>query len=127
MPRFTLRDLFLLVAALAIVLAGYRYLWRPPPDPNARAYLALYLVTLSFATLGSFHGRPQWRRPCQGYAVFGWLILVCVLWGGFGLSDYDDAMRVVHGVHLGVVLGVLSALLTGWLLEEVKPPDQDRP
>jgi hypothetical protein len=128
MPRFSLRDIGLLILCLAIVLAGYRYLWRPPPDPNARAHLACYLAILSFTTLGSFIGRPNWRRPCQGYATLGWLVLVCILWGGFKLSDIYDAERVVHGVKLGIVLGCLCAVLAGWLLEKpgARPEAEDQ-
>jgi hypothetical protein len=127
MPRFSVRDLCLLIVCIAIALAGYRYLWRPPPDPNARAYFACYLAILSFATLASFFGRQGWRRPCQGYATFGWLNLIFVLWGGFWLSNIYDADRVIHGVRLGVVLGVLCAVLAAWLLEKPKAiPESDR-
>jgi len=123
-PRFTLRDLFLLVLFVAIALAGYRLLWNPPPDPNAQGYLACYLAILAFATLGAFLGKPKWHRPCQGYAGSGWLNLVCVLWGGFWLSNIYDAVRVIHGVCLGIVLGILVAILSGWLLEEPQLADK---
>jgi hypothetical protein len=121
MPRFSVRDLFLLIASLGIALAAYRYLWMPPPNPNARPHLSVYLAILSLTTLGSFLAQPAWRRPCQGYALFAWLNLVLVMYGGFWLSDIYDAERVIHGARLGMSLGLLCALLTAWLLPEPPP------
>jgi len=126
MPRFALRDIFVLTAIVAIALAGYRFLWNPPPDPNAQAYFACYLAALAFATLAAFLGRPHWRRSCQGFAAYGWMHLIFVLWGGFRLSDIYDALRLIQGVKLGFVLGVLVALLSGWLLKEQKLPEQSQ-
>ena len=120
MARFSLRDLFLAIVCIAIPLAAYRYLWQPPPDPNAQAYLATYLAILTMATLGSFFGQPPWRRVCQGYAAFAWLNFVFVMYAGFWLSEIYDALRVVQGSRLGFILGILCAVLAGWLLEE--PP-----
>jgi hypothetical protein len=121
MPRFSLRDLLLLIASIAIALAVYLYLWMPAPNPNARPYLASYLAVLTMTTLGSKYATRTWRRPCQGYALCAWLNLAFVMWGGFGLSDIYDAERVVHGAKLGIGLGILCALLAGWLLKE--PPE----
>jgi hypothetical protein len=89
-----------------------------------QVYLACYLAMLAFATLGSFFGKQKWRRPCQGFAVYGWIHLVCVLWGGFRFSDIYDALRMIRGVQLGFVVGILVAILSGWLLEPPKSPGQ---
>ena len=101
-------------------MTSYRYLWNPPPDPNARAYLAVFLATLAMTTLGSFFATAELACACQGYAAFGWLMLVCVLWGGFKLSDIYDALRVIHGCRLGLMLGLICAVLAAWLLEPPK-------
>lgn len=124
MPRFALRDLFMLIAFVAIALAGYRWLWQPPPGLNARIYLAVYLAVLAFATLAAFVGQPKWRRPCQGFAAFGWLNLVFVLWGGFWLSEHaTDSLRAIQGVRLGFVLGTLVAIASACLLPEAGNPN----
>jgi hypothetical protein len=120
-PRWKVSDLLLLVLACGITFAAYRYFWKPPPDPNARPYLSAFLTLLATASLGSFFARPSWRRPCQGFAFFGWCELVFVIWGGFRLTNMADAQRVVEGSQLGVVFGVLSALAVTWLLE---PPSE---
>ena len=119
-PRWKLTDLLLLVLASGLAFGTYRYFWQPPPNSNARAYLSAYLSLLAIASLGSFFARSGWRRPSQGYALFGWSNLVFVMWGGFGLSTIYDAQRVVEGSKMGVAFGVIVALLAAWLLE---PPD----
>jgi hypothetical protein len=43
------------------------------------------------------------------------------MWGGFGLITIIDAKRIVEGSQMGVVFGVLSAILAAWLLE---PPSE---
>jgi hypothetical protein len=116
-PRWRLFDLLLLVFATALAFAAYRYFWNPPPDPNARPYLSAYLALLAPATLGAFFARPGWRRPSQGFALFGWCNLVFVMWGGFGLSTIDDAERIVQGSKMGMVFGILSAFLAAWFLD----------
>jgi hypothetical protein len=120
-PRWKVSDLLLLVVACGIAFAAYRYFWQPAPDPNARPYLSAFLALLATASLGSFFARPSWRRPCQGFASFGWCNLVFVMWGGFGLKTIIDARRIVEGSQMGVVFGVLSAILAAWLLE---PPSE---
>ena len=115
--RWKLSDLLLLVAASGLAFAAYRYFWEPAPNPNARPYLSAYLALLAPATLGAFFARPAWRRPSQGFALFGWCNLAFVLWGGFGLSTIYDSERIVQGSKMGVVFGLFSALLSAWLLE----------
>lgn len=115
--RWKLWDLLLLILACGVAFAAYRYFWKPPPHPNARLYLSAYLVLLAAATLGSFYARPRWRRPAQGFALFGWCNLVFVMWGGFWLTFFPDAERVVEGSQMGVVFGTLSALIAALLLE----------
>ena len=126
MARFSIRDIFLLILSIGMSLATYRYFWMPPPDPNARPYLAGYLAILTMTTLGSFFVRTRWRRPCQGYALFAWLNLVFVMYGGFWLNDLNDAYRVVKGSQLGMSLGIVCSVLSGWLLEEARPPEEPK-
>ena len=122
-PRWMLSDLLLLVLATGIALACYRLFWKPPPDPNARPYLSAFLVLLATASLGSVFGRPALRRPFRGFALYGWCNLVFILHGGFVLKTVYDARRIVEGSQMGVVFGVLSAILAAWLLE---PPGANR-
>jgi hypothetical protein len=116
-PRWKLSDLLLLVLACGVAFAAYRFFWQPPPDPNAGPYLSAYLALLATASLGSFFAWPRWRRPSQGFALYGWCNLVFVMRGGFRLTTMGDAQWIVQGSQMGVVFGILSALLAAWLLE----------
>ncbi len=124
-PRWKLSDLLLLILACGVAFAAYRYFWWPPPDPNVRFHLSVYLVILVTATLGSFFARPSWRRPFQAFALFAWCNLVFVMWGGFVLSTDYDSYRVVEASKSGVVFGSLSALVALWLFE--RPGGGQRP
>src|SRR5262249_55106314 len=90
------------------------------PSPNPRLYFSTFLALLSTASLGSFYARPRWRRPCQGFATFGWLELVFVAWGGFWVRTAADARQVAEGAQMGMVFGVLCAILAAWLFEPAR-------
>jgi hypothetical protein len=117
-PRWKLSDLLLLVLACAIAFAAYSYFWQPGTW-NTGLYLSAYLALLSPATLGSFFARPGWRRPFQGFALFGWCNLVIVLLRvGFQPTMISSPLEwIEEGAQMGLVFGVLAALLAGWLLE----------
>ena len=116
-PRWKISDLLLLVLACGVALGAYRSFWWPPPDTNGRSYLAAYLAVLTTTTLGSFFARLSWRRPSQGFALFGWCHLVFVMWVCDGLSLSDGGDRIVLECQMGVVFGVLCAVVAAWLLE----------
>jgi hypothetical protein len=115
-------DLLLLALAAGMAFGAFRYFWQPPPHPNTALFLSAYLATLAIATLGSFLGRPELRRPCQGYAACGWLNLVSVLRGGFVIGTFYDAEAIVEGSQLGMALGAVCALVSTRILE---PPRGD--
>jgi hypothetical protein len=117
MPRWNLSDLLILVAVFGIAFAGCVLFWLPLPSPNFRPFLSAFLVCLSLASMGSFFAKPRWRRAFQGFAVFGWFQLVCVLWGGFGVHLIRDAERVAEGSQIGMLFGVLTGILAWWLFE----------
>ena len=119
MQRQTWRvsDLLLLVLAAGMAFGAFRYFWQPAPHPNMTLFLSAYLATLAIATLGAFLGRPVLRRPCQGYAAFGWLNLLCVLRGGLVISNFYDAQTVVEGSQMGMAFGAICALVAARILE----------
>jgi hypothetical protein len=118
-------DLLLLVLSAAMAFGAFRYFWRPPPPhPNMMLFLSAYLATLATASLGSFLGRPTLRRPCQGYAAFGWLNLVFVLRGGLGVVNIYDAEAIVEGVQMGMAFGAICALVAAWFLEPPRSADE---
>lgn len=116
-PKWKLADLLLLILLVALALGLHRGFWKPYPNPNARPFLSTYLVLLTTASLGAFRARPAWRRPSQGYALFGWCQLVFVLRGGFDLSTMARAEDLVEGAQLGVALSLVAALLAYRFLE----------
>jgi hypothetical protein len=117
-------DLLLLVLSAGLAFGAFRYFWQPAPHPNIYLFLSSYLALLAIATLGSFLGKPALRRPCQGFAAFGWLNLVCVIQGGFEVSTSFDAERIVEGSQMGVAFGAVCALVAAWFLE---PPRDTEP
>lgn len=117
MPRWKISDLILLVLVCGIGFAAYRLFWLLPPSPNRRFFLSSFLSLLAMASLGSFYAYPRWRRACQGFAVFGWLELVFVVWGGFWVRATQDARQVAEGSQMGMVFGLICAILAWWLFE----------
>ena len=124
-PRWKLSDLLFLVLACGIASAAYRFFWWPPPDTNWRSYLAAYLALLTTTSLGSFFARPSLRRSSQGFASFGWCNLIFLMWVCDGLNLSDGGERIVLGCQIGVVFGVLCAVVAAWLLEP--PSGSQRP
>jgi hypothetical protein len=116
-PRWKLSDLLLLVLACGVAFAAYRFFMWPPPDTNGRTYLAAYLSLLTTTSLGSFFARPSWRRSSQGFASFGWCHLIFLMWVCDGLNLRDLGGTIVLGCQMGVVFGVLCAIVAAWLLE----------
>ena len=129
-------DLLLLVLSAGLAFGAFRYFWELSGAPNVRPFLTAYLALLTSATLGAFLGRPSLRRPCQGYAAFGWCNLIFVLWGGFWVNTYFDGVRIVEGSKMGMAFGAVCAIVAAWSLEPPRgagPPagrapgsDQDR-
>jgi hypothetical protein len=113
MPRWKLSDLLLLVAVCGIAFAAYHLYWGPSSyrglggSANASAFLAC----LAVASLGSFFARPRWRRAFQGFAAFGWLELV------FVISRYIESHANEAIIDLGLIFGVLCAIVAWWLFE----------
>jgi hypothetical protein len=116
-PTWKVSDLLLLVLSTGMAFGAFRYFWQPAPHPNTTLFLASYLALLAMASLGAFLGKPALRRPCQGFAAFGWLNLVCVLKGGFGIETIYDAQGVVEGSQMGMAFGAICALVAAWVLE----------
>lgn len=118
-------DLVLLVLSAGMAFGAFRYFWQAPPHPNAGLFLASYLATLAIASLGAFLGRPVVRRPCLGYAAFGWVNLICVMRGGLVMSTFYDAEAVVEGSKMGMAFGIVSAVVAAWLLEPLREATED--
>jgi hypothetical protein len=121
-PRWKLSDLMVLIIVCGLAFAAYHLFWEPPPGPNPRGELSAFLACLAIASLGSFFARPTWRRAFQGFAAFGWCELAFVVWRGFAQQTISDVLWISEGSRMGVVLGILCAILAVWLLEPVRAP-----
>jgi hypothetical protein len=123
-------DLVFLVLSAAMAFGAFRYYSTPgpampPPMPNAGLLLTSFLALLAMASLGAFRGRPGLRRPCQGFAAFGWCQLAFVLWGGYDFASYNGALRIADGSQMGMAFGAVCAVVAGWTLEP--PRDEGAP
>jgi hypothetical protein len=121
--KFRLFDLFIFVAAAAIIAVLVKKFW--PPDSsssqfyaeNWRHLFAFYVFLLTTFTLRTFLGQVNRRTFAAGYIAFGWVYLVCVLRGGFGVHDNYDMF--IHGKCS--VAGILYSVLAGVVAYYVLP------
>ena len=107
--RWSLSGLMSVVLFAALLAAGYRLFWSNQ-HPNASLLIAIDLALVCTATLGAWRGKPVWRRPCLGYALFGWAHLVVVLQFGLRLETLSDAYSVAEKVQSGMLIAVLCAI-----------------
>src|SRR5262249_45821819 len=89
--RFRILDLFVGIAAIAVVLSFWKFQntnsYSPLSD-NSRLIFAIYLGFLSTATITCIRFRPA--SFALGYAAFGWVYLITMLHGYFRSLDYED-------------------------------------
>jgi hypothetical protein len=123
-PRLNLSDLLVLIVVCGVAFASYRYFWQGTPQPNARPWLSAFLACLAIASLGSFFGHPRFRRSFQGFTVFGFYELIFVAWGGFWWATARDGLRIAEASKMGIVFGLLCALIAGWLFQPVRQSDK---
>jgi hypothetical protein len=118
--RFTIRDVFLLILAVALLLGASSFLWDraqsniySPLSNNAELFFSLNLALLATATCIARLSKPAISRFAVGYAVFGWAYVALVLHGGFGF-DADPyhqwllAKLSMFGPMLGLVCGIAT-------------------
>jgi hypothetical protein len=119
MPRWKLSDLLVLVAVCGLGFAAYRLYWGPSSYPGlgARANSSAFLACVAVASLGSFFARPRWRRGFQGFAAFGWLELVFVIWRHIESQDNAET------IDMGLLFGLLCAIVAWWLFD---PPQETK-
>jgi hypothetical protein len=121
-PQWSLSELLSAVLFAALAAGSYRILWSDD-HPNAHLWLAMFLATLTTATLAAWRGHVAIRRQVLGYAAFGWFHLAIVLTlFGWPLSDINDAARMKTGCQAGMLLGLLAAIAACWVLPPAAPP-----
>ena len=118
--RWSLAGLMSVLLFVALAAAGYRAFWSDQ-HPNASLLVGIDLALVCTATLGAWRGRPVLRRPCLGYALFGWSHLAVVLQLGWRLETIYDAQRIAEQVQSGILLAVLCAIAALWII----PPQAD--
>jgi hypothetical protein len=124
MARFqwSLRGMFKLLLFASIGLGAYVTFWSRT-NPNANFLLAVFLLPLVTATLGAARGWPPIRRPCLGYAAFGWCYYVGVLKLAMPLQSVYDEERIAELSELGIPLGLLAAIAATWVMPPSKADD----
>jgi hypothetical protein len=123
-PRWSLAALLSVVLFAALAAGGYR-LFYADQHPNAWLWLAISLAILTTVTLGAWRGRPRLRRPCLGYAAYGWAHLVFVLGiYGWPLQSIYDAERMATNARMGMLIGLLTAIAATWVLPESARPGE---
>jgi hypothetical protein len=100
----------------ALVAGGYR-LFYSDQHPNALLWLSIFLALLTSATLAAWRGHRWLRRPCLGYAAFGWpyLILVLIVLG-WPLATIYDAETMATNSRMGIFVGLAAAVIATWVL-----------
>jgi hypothetical protein len=110
--RWRVTDLVVLVLVAGIAFGAFRAF----PEAWHKKWFATNLAILTTASLACRFSRPYWRRFWMGYALFGWAYLVCALYGGFGIKfDYEVQSLEIHS-RMGMVFGLLCAIIAFWIL-----------
>jgi hypothetical protein len=113
--RFTIRDLLLLIFAVAIALTTFQMFWEKSPtnsfsplSDNYRFVFAVYLAVLVLASAGTRLAARPVRRFSIGYSVFGWTYLICALHAGFEpLNDFEQRWGFARSSLMGICFGLL--------------------
>src|SRR5260370_27993036 len=77
---------------------------------NYQLLLGVYLVALATTSVTACFCRPGARGFFLGFAAFGWVYLVCVLHGGFGLHTIYDSEALVLSAKIGMALAFVAAV-----------------
>ena len=116
--RFTIRDLLLLILAIALFLGAWSFIWEStrsniysPLSDNAGFFFSINLALLAMATCLARYGGPLIRSFAIGYVVFGWMFLVFMLHGGFGFEtdfyrQWSLARLSIFGPMIGLICGI---------------------
>jgi hypothetical protein len=103
--RWSLKQLLLLILALAIGLATCRAYWGESAYMNSRIVFAVYLAALSSTSLAAYWS-PLFVHFWRGYALFGWCYLVFVLRGGFGFTPDVYAPNLTRLSEMGMAMSI---------------------
>jgi hypothetical protein len=119
--RWSLAQLLLVVLVIGMILGIHRGFWGRSSYFNSRILFATNLAALTTSTLAAVEARPRWRRFWLGYAAFGWCYLALVLRGGFGFTPDVYADNLARFSVLGMILGLICALVAHHL-PGLRPP-----
>jgi hypothetical protein len=122
--RFTVRDLFWLILAIALFLGAWSFIWDSnrtnvysPLSDNAGFLVSVNLALLALATCVARYGGPTIWRFAIGYAVFGWLFLAFVLRGGYALEgDFSQRWMLAKYAMFGPMIGLICGIITHRLI-----------
>jgi hypothetical protein len=114
---------------LLILLVGgafgcYRVFWDSNRTrSNGNFLFGAHIYATTTATLAACRTRGRWGNFWRGYALFGWVYLVCGLHAGFG-----NPFALQQNAPIGLALGPLCALAASFLpvpeSEAGRPPGE---
>jgi len=111
--RWRIRDILELVVLVALALSAYQFFYARSGLQWQFVY-AVYLLTLSIATLAAVRVSPRLQHFWQGYAVFGWIYFIFFLQNS-GAQHFQS----------GAVMGMVFALITAIAAHLFLPPKYD--
>jgi Na+/melibiose symporter-like transporter len=100
------------VARTIPVLLGPPVSGYSPLAINERVVLANYLALLAVATYAARQTVQSVRSFSAGYAIFGWIFLVCILRAGFGDEDLGERWERANYALMGIGFGIVVGLTT---------------
>jgi hypothetical protein len=107
--RWRIADLLAVTLLAAIALAAYRVYW-DSRTWTGRFLFSTYLAVLTTTSIAAYFAPIRRRSLCLGYTSFGWLYLVCVLYGGFGLERASEVEFLGEKSVMGMVFGLMCAI-----------------
>lgn len=104
LSQFNLRDLFLAVTAIGVVIGVHLAFWKTgPQESNHRLVLGWFLLATGLATALSLTSNYRRRTPFLATALLGWAYFAFVLKLGY-IQHFAEAEWLESGAWMGLCL-----------------------